>query len=57
MKTPEDEAFDEIDSRQRSKNAERAFDEWNHSHRPEQFFLERKAFLAGWEAAMKEKTS
>jgi hypothetical protein len=57
-RTPEDEAFEEIERKQllalralaRSRTAQESFDEWEHSHRPEQYFVERRAFMAGFEA-------
>ena len=30
--------------------AEKAFAAWPHSHRPNEYDLERRAFLAGWSA-------
>lgn len=61
MKTPEDEAFEEMEKAQgwRKRQIEEnisiddAFNDWAHSHRPEQFWVERKAFHAGWVAAMR----
>jgi hypothetical protein len=62
MMTPEDEAFVEIERRQRDAEGWRkrqivslrtnieSFDEWDHSHRPEQYWVERRAYLAGFEA-------
>jgi len=62
MKTPEDEAFDEIERKQKDAEGWRkrqilamrtnieSFDEWDHSHRPEQYWVERRAYLAGFDA-------
>ena len=72
MKTPEDEAFEDMERTQRDAQGWRkrhiaslrtkveSFDEWEHSHRPEQYWVERRAYLAGCEAGernerMKEK--
>ena len=62
--TPEDEEFDRIAREQTSREASgwrkrqvvslrtniESFDEWEHSHRPEQYSVERRAYLAGFEA-------
>ena len=64
MKTEEDEEFERIEREQKGREAEgwrkrqiltlrtsfESFDEWEHSHRPEQYFVERRAYLAGFEA-------
>ena len=64
QKTPEDEEFERIEREQQNRNAEgwrkrqiltmrpsfESFDEWEHSHRPEQYWVERRAYLAGFEA-------
>ena len=62
MSTPEDEAFADIERRQRDAEGWRkrqilalrtnveSFDEWDHSHRPEVYFVERRAYLAGFDA-------
>jgi hypothetical protein len=64
MKTEEDEEFERIEREQQNREAEgwrkrqiltlrtsfESFDEWEHSHRPEQYFVERRAYLAGFEA-------
>lgn len=59
--TEEDEAFEEIERRQRNSEAWRkrhilaartsieSFEDWEHSHRPQQYWVERRAFLAGFE--------
>lgn len=58
-KTPEDEEFDYLEQlnllrgRQTKpqKGAEESFLSWaEHSHHPQHFHLERKAYLAGWRA-------
>ena len=67
MKTPEDEAFDEIERKQRDADGWRkrqiltmhtnveSFDDWDHSHRPEVYFVERRAFLAGFDAGSRNE--
>jgi hypothetical protein len=64
MKTPEDEEFERIEREQATREAEgwrkrqivslrtniESFDDWEHSHRPEQYFVERRAYMAGFEA-------
>ena len=67
MKTPEDEAFDEIDRKQREAEGWRkrqilslrtnveSFDDWDHSHRPEVYFVERRAVLAGFDAGSRNE--
>lgn len=37
------------------KSAEDAFDDWEHSHRPDEFYIERRAFMAGWVAAIRNQ--
>ena len=62
-RSPEDEAFDEIERKQllavrtlaRSRTAHESFDEWGHSHRPEQYNVERRAYLAGFEAGSRNE--
>ena len=63
-KTPEDEAFDEIEKAQGWRkrqiamlnDSEEAFMAWSeHSHHPQHFHIERKAFCAGWAAAMQQR--
>lgn len=67
-RTAEDEAFEEIHRKQaaeretalyrlpaRPKTAEEAFDGWSHSHRPNEYWIERKAFLAGWAAGVRNE--
>ena len=61
-RSPEDEAFDEIERRQapavrpsRLRTGEEAFAEWDHSHRPSEHWIERKAFLAGWAAGVRNE--
>ena len=36
-------------------NIENAFNDWEHSHRPDQYYVQRQAFHAGWLAAMSRK--
>tara|TARA_R110002126_G_scaffold115232_1_gene253945 strand:- start:493 stop:723 length:231 start_codon:yes stop_codon:yes gene_type:complete len=64
MKTAEDEEFERIEREQQSREAKgwrkrqistlrtsvESFDEWEHSHRPEQYWVERRAYLSGFEA-------
>ena len=44
-----------VHARVEVKSAEDAFDDWEHSHRPDEFFIERKAFMAGWVAAIRNE--
>jgi hypothetical protein len=37
------------------KSAEDAFADWGHSHRPDEYSIERRAFMAGWVAAVRNK--
>ena len=65
--TPEDEAFDEIERKQReaegwrkrqtvsAKTNVESFDEWGHSHRPQEYWLERRAYLAGFDAGTRSE--
>lgn len=62
--TPEDEEFERIAKEQANREAEgwrkrqiismktnfESFDDWEHSHRPEQYWVERRAYLAGFDA-------
>jgi hypothetical protein len=58
--TPEDEEFDRIEREQKSHWRKRqivsltdgveSFNGWGHSHRPEQYDVERRAYLAGFDA-------
>jgi len=64
VRTPEDEEFERIEREQATREAEgwrkrqvvslrtnvESFDDWEHSHRPDQYFVERRAFIAGFEA-------
>jgi hypothetical protein len=64
VRTPEDEEFERIEREQATREAEgwrkrqvvslrtnvESFDDWEHSHRPEQYFVERRAYMAGFEA-------
>ena len=69
MKTEEDEEFERIEREQKSREAEgwrkrrivtmrtsvESFDEWEHSHRPEQYWVERRAYLAGFDAGRRHE--
>jgi hypothetical protein len=35
-------------------DAEQAFANWPHSHRPNEYFLQKRAFEAGWDACMEK---
>jgi len=37
------------------KSAEDAFADWGHSHRPDEYHIERRAFMAGWVAATRNQ--
>ena len=64
VRTPEDEEFERIEREQATREAEgwrkrqvvslrtnvESFDDWEHSHRPDQYFVERRAYMAGFEA-------
>jgi hypothetical protein len=45
----------EQDERRRVKSVEDAFDDWEHSHRPDEYFIEKRAFKAGWVAAIRNE--
>jgi hypothetical protein len=57
--TPEDEEFERIEREQAfgwrkrhvlvARNSIELFEDWEHSHRPEQYWVERRAYLAGFE--------
>jgi hypothetical protein len=59
QKTPEDEEFERIEREQAMgwrkrqvlnlRTSVESFDDWEHSHRPEQYWVERRAYLAGFE--------
>ena len=63
--SPEDEEFERIEREQAVgwrkrqivslKTSVESFDEWEHSHRPEQFSVERRAYLAGFEAGSRNE--
>jgi hypothetical protein len=67
--TPEDEEFERILREQEFRNAKgwrkrqivslrtsiESFGEWEHSHRPEQYDVERRAYLAGFEAGSRNE--
>jgi hypothetical protein len=67
MMSEEDEAFLEIERKQKDAEGWRkrqilamrtnveSFDDWEHSHRPEQYWIERRAYLAGFEAGAKHE--
>lgn len=60
IKEPEDEAFEALEKQQAEGWRKRqilamrtnieSFDDWDHSHRPEQYWVERRAYLAGFDA-------
>jgi hypothetical protein len=64
VRTPEDEEFERIEREQATREVEgwrkrqvaslrtnvESFDDWEHSHRPDQYFVERRAYMAGFEA-------
>jgi hypothetical protein len=45
----------ELEERRKVKSVEDAFADWEHSHRPEQYFVEMRAFKAGWVAAIRNE--
>ena len=61
--SPEDEEFERIDKAQgwrkrqivSLKTSVESFSEWGHSHRPEQYDVERRAYLAGFEAGSRNE--
>ena len=61
--SPEDEEFERIEKAQgwrkrqivSLKTSVESFDEWGHSHRPEQYDVERRAYLAGFEAGSRNE--
>jgi len=65
IKEPEDEAFEALEKQQaegwrkrqieENISIEDAFNDWDHSHRPDQYDVQRQAFHAGWVAAMRRK--
>jgi hypothetical protein len=69
MKTPEDEEFERIEREQATREAEgwrkrqsvslrtniESFDDWEHSHCPNQYWVERRAYLAGYSAGVKDE--
>jgi hypothetical protein len=64
-KTPEDEEFERIEREQAMgwrkrqivslQTSVESFDEWEHSHRPEQYDVERRAYVAGFEAGSRNE--
>ncbi len=69
MKTPEDEEFERIEREQEQRSTEgwrkrqivslrtsiESFDDWEHSHRPDQYSVERRAYLAGFDAGSRNE--
>jgi hypothetical protein len=69
MRTEEDDEFDRIQREQDLKEAEgwrkrqvmamktnfESFDDWEHSHRPDQYWIERRAYLAGYAAGVRDE--
>ena len=61
--SPEDEEFERIEKAQGWRKRQivslktnvESFDEWEHSHRPEQYDVERRAYLAGFEAGSRNE--
>ena len=63
--TPEDEEFERIEREQATGWRKRqivslqtsieSFNEWEHSHRPEQYDVECRAYLAGFEAGSRNE--
>jgi hypothetical protein len=64
-KTPEDEEFERIEREQAMGWRKRqivslqtsleSFDEWEHSHCPQQYDVERRAYIAGFEAGARNE--
>ena len=57
---PEEEAWKDMERRKampqpRVKSVEDAFADWNHSHRPDEYHIELRAFKAGWVAAVRNE--
>ena len=65
MRTPEDEEFERIEREQASgwrkrqiaslKTSVESFDDWEHSHRPDYYSVERRAYIAGFEAGSRNE--
>jgi hypothetical protein len=69
IKEPEDDEFDRIQREQDMKTTEgwrkrqimarktnfESFDDWEHSHRPDQYWIERRAYLAGFDAGARHE--
>ncbi len=69
MKTPEDEEFERIEREQEQRSTEgwrkrqivslrtsiESFDDWEYSHRPDQYSVERRAYLAGFDAGSRNE--
>lgn len=58
---PEEEAWREIEARRtlgarsRVKSVDEAFADWEHSHRPDTYNVELRAFRAGWAAGVRNE--
>ena len=58
---PEEEAWKDMERRTvlsvppRVKSVEDAFADWSHSHRPNEYHVEMRAFKAGWVAAIRNE--
>ena len=58
---PEEEAWRELEARKvlaippKVKSVEDAFHDWDHSHRPEQYSVEMRAFKAGWAGGVRNE--
>jgi hypothetical protein len=65
IKEPEDEAFEALEKQQAEGWRKRqivslrtnieSFDDWEHSHRPDQYWVERRAYMAGFEAGRRHE--
>lgn len=69
MKTPEDEEFERIAREQEARDAEdlrktqpvvlaaniQSFNAWEYSHQPNQYSIERRAYLAGFDAGRRQE--
>ena len=63
--TPEDEEFERIEREQAMgwrkrqivslKTSVESFDDWDHSHRPNLYWVERRAYIAGFEAGSRNE--
>lgn len=60
MKTDEDDEFERIEREQSMvgekrkakslKTNQESFDDWEHSHRPDRYWIENRAYIAGFNA-------